>query len=110
MVIDSGSTSHFATETIHLPHTGIPSTKQVRLPDGNIIKGSQQATIPSSTFPTNAKRVDVLPNLQKSLFSVGKVADEGYTTVFHPRNGGATIHKEGTITITTTEPAKIQVW
>ena len=110
MVVDSGATSHFATETIDLPRTGETSNKQVRLPDGNIIRGSQKAVLPCPNLPKNAAGVDVLPNLQKSLFSVGEVADEGYTTVFHPRNEGVTIHREGTITITTSEPAELQGW
>ena len=110
MVIDSGATSHFATETIALPQIGEPSTKQVYLPNGSVISGSEIAELPNVDFPTVAKRVDILPNLKKSLFSVGKVADEGYTTIFHPRNEGVTIHKEGTVTITTTKPADLQGW
>ncbi len=38
------------------------------------------------------------------------MADEGYTTIFHPNNQGVTIHKEGTVKITTTTPADIQGW
>ena len=110
MVVDSGATSHFATEEIDLPRTGELSTKQVRLPDGNIIEGSHKAVLPHPTLPTEAKQVDVLPDLQKSLFSIGKVADEGYTTVFHPRKEGVTIHREGTITITMTEAPDLQGW
>lgn len=110
MVVDSGATSHFATETINLPHTGQTSIKQVCLPDGNIIRGSHKAVLPNSKLPVAAKQVDVLPDLQKSLFSIGKVADEGYTTVFCPRNEGVTIHREGTIIITKTEEADLQGW
>ena len=32
------------------------------------------------------------------------MSEEGYTTIFHPGEDGVTIHKEGTITITTSEP------
>jgi hypothetical protein len=111
MIIDSGATSHFATKTIDLPCTGEISTKQVHLPNGNIIAGSHKAELPCTPLlPTTAKLVNVLPNLKKSLFSVGNVADKGYTTVFHPRNEGVMIHKEGTLTITSTEPAALQGW
>ncbi len=111
MIIDSGATSHFATETINfLPHTGKPSTKQVYLPNGKIMNGSEKAELPNTNLPAKAKCVDVLPNLKQSLFSVGKVADEGYTTIFHPRNEGGMIHKEGTIIINSTEPAELQGW
>ena len=110
MIIDSGATSHFATESIDIIHTGTPSTKQVFLPDGSTIRGSVKATLPFHTLPKRAKEVDVLPRLQQSLLSVGKLADEGYTTVFHPRDRGVTIHKEGTLTLTPTAPAEIQGW
>ncbi len=110
VIIDSGATLHFATKTIALPRTGTPSTKQVYLPNGSVISGSERAELPNSDLPMAAKSVDVLPNLKKSLFSVGKVADEGYTTIFHPRNEGVTIHKEGTVVITATTPAELQGW
>ena len=71
MIIDTGATLHFATDTIALPRTGNPSTKQVYLPDGTIIGGSETAELPVD-LPTKAKVVDVLPNLKKSLFSVAK--------------------------------------
>jgi hypothetical protein len=32
------------------------------------------------------------------------MAEEGYTTIFHPGEDGVTIHKEGTLTITTNAP------
>jgi hypothetical protein len=32
------------------------------------------------------------------------MAENGYTTVFHERNKGVTIHKSGTLAITTSEP------
>jgi hypothetical protein len=32
------------------------------------------------------------------------MAEDGYTTIFHPGEDGVTIHKEGTLTITTNAP------
>jgi hypothetical protein len=32
------------------------------------------------------------------------MAEEGYTTIFHPGEEGVTIHKKSTVSITTTEP------
>jgi hypothetical protein len=40
--------------------------------------------------------------------SINKIPQEGYTTVFHPGEEGVTIHKEGTITITTSKPPVLQ--
>ena len=110
MIVDSGASSHFATETIDLTPTGIPSTKEVFLPDGSTIKGSVTAELPFPTLPDRAKKVDVLPQLQKLLLSVGTLADEGYTTVFHPRDQGVTIHEEGTLLLIEKKPAEIQGW
>jgi hypothetical protein len=36
------------------------------------------------------------------------MSEEGYTTVFHPGNEGVTIHEQGTITISTSEPLVLQ--
>jgi hypothetical protein len=38
------------------------------------------------------------------------MSEEGYTTVFHLGNEGVTIHKQGTITISTSEPPVLQGW
>ncbi len=51
---------------------------------------------------------DILPGLRTPLISINKIAKEGYTTVFHPGEKGVTIHKPGTISITTTEPLILQ--
>jgi hypothetical protein len=36
--------------------------------------------------------------------SVNKMSEEGYTTIFHPGEEGITIHQEGSVQITMTEP------
>jgi hypothetical protein len=36
------------------------------------------------------------------------MAEEGYTTLFHPGEEGVTTHKEGTVTITTSEPPVLE--
>jgi hypothetical protein len=36
------------------------------------------------------------------------MAENGYTTIFRPGNEGVTIHKKGTLTITTSEPPMLQ--
>ena len=54
---------------------------------------NQRVRDSNTTFPSlpeKAKKVDVLPQLQKLLLSVGILADKGYTTVFHPRDQGVT--------------------
>jgi hypothetical protein len=39
---------------------------------------------------------------------MNKMAEEGYTTIFHPGEEGVTIHKEGMVTITTLEPLVLE--
>jgi hypothetical protein len=36
------------------------------------------------------------------------MAEEGYTTIFHPEEEGVTIHKERTVTISTSKPPVLQ--
>jgi hypothetical protein len=36
------------------------------------------------------------------------MTEEGYTTIFHPEKEGVTIHKEGTVTISTSKPPVLQ--
>jgi hypothetical protein len=36
------------------------------------------------------------------------MSEEGYTTIFHPREEGVTVHKHGTVSITTAEPPILQ--
>jgi hypothetical protein len=42
--------------------------------------------------------------LKQSLLSVNKMSEGGYTTIFHPGEEGVSIHKQGTLTITTSKP------
>jgi hypothetical protein len=39
---------------------------------------------------------------------VNKFSEEGYTTIFHPKNEGVTVHERGTLTIVTSNPPVIQ--
>jgi hypothetical protein len=39
---------------------------------------------------------------------VKQLSEEGYTTIFHPKNKGVTIHEKGTLTITTSNPPVLQ--
>ena len=36
------------------------------------------------------------------------MSKEGYTTIFHPREEGVTVHKHGTVSITMSEPLVLQ--
>jgi hypothetical protein len=60
--------------------------------------------LPFEQLSKEAREAHILPGLKKSLLSVDKMAENGYTTIVHEGNNGVTIHKSGTLTITTSEP------
>jgi hypothetical protein len=77
-----------------LTKTGV-SDKLVALPNGQIIQTSHTVDLPYSTLCKAARMAHVLPKLKtNSLVSVSKLADSGYTTVFHPAPGGVTVHEK----------------
>jgi hypothetical protein len=103
MIIDSGATSHFISENMNIPKGG-KSDKQVYLPDNTTLRTLTKTKLPFSRLSEAAQEADVLPGLKRSLMSVNKMSDKGCTKIFHPREEGVTIHQEGTISITMTEP------
>jgi hypothetical protein len=102
LVINSGATSNFGSEVMNLPKKG-KSNKEVFLPDNTTLQASYKTELPFEQLTRKAREADILPGLKTPLVSVNKMAKEGYTTVFHPGEKGVTIHKPGTISITTAE-------
>ena len=43
-----------------------------------------------------------------SLMSINVLADNGYTTIFHPHKKGVTVHNQDDIKLTITKPALLQ--
>ncbi len=107
IIIDSGATSHFMSKELNLPTEGA-SNKEVYLPINTKLKTSRRTKLPFKTLTNAAREADILPRLKRSLLSVNKMAKEGYTTIFHPGEDGVTIHKEGTLTITTNTPPVLE--
>jgi hypothetical protein len=103
MILDSGATSHFVSEGLNLPKTG-PSQIDVILPNNSILKSSGKTNLPLTRIVPNARVAEIIPGLTRSLISINKMAENGYTTIFHPGTEGATIHEPGTLTITTSAP------
>jgi hypothetical protein len=99
MVLDSGATSHFVGLAENLPTTG-SSNMTVILPNGKSIKATHTVDLPFECLHPRARHAHVLAHLKThSLISVPKLADAGYTTVFHPGNLGVTIHSKSDISI-----------
>ena len=107
IIIDSGATSHFVSEKLNLPKTG-PADTMVYLPDDSTLKATGTTHLPFDQLAVKARKATILPGLTKSLISVNKMAKNGYTTIFRPRDEGVTFHKEGTLTIITSEPPVLQ--
>ena len=96
MFVDSGATSSFVRPEDNLPITRL-SSKVVNLPDGSTIQATHTTTLPFESLSTEARKADVLPGLQpNSLVSVAKFANADYTTIFHLRGKGITVHKKNT--------------
>jgi hypothetical protein len=106
-ITNSGATSHFISKDLNLPRTGL-SQIEVFLPDDSKLQSSSKTQLPFEQLTLIAREANILPGLTKSLMSVGKMSENGYTTVFLPGNQGVTIHREGTLTITTSEPPVLQ--
>ena len=107
LVIDSGATSHFVPENMNLPRGG-RSTKEVYLPDDTKLQATYRTQLPLKQLSDKAREADILPGLTTPLISVNKLADEGYTTIFHPGEDGVTIHEPGTVKVTTTTDPILQ--
>jgi hypothetical protein len=92
MVLDSGTTTHFVQGADNLPAMG-SLRMSVTLPNGESIKATHTVDLPFEHLSLGARQAHVLPHLtMHSLFSIPKLADAGYMTVFHPGNLSVTIH------------------
>jgi hypothetical protein len=78
------------------------------LPDDTKLTTATKTLLPFEQMTKAAREAEVLPGLKKSLASVNKWSEEGYTTVFHPGEKGVTVHNPGTLTMTTSKPPVLQ--
>ena len=110
-VIDSAATSSFWRLVDDHIKTGEASNKQVAMPTGHTAATSEKALIPNKNLNEKARQCDLLPELQdNSLVSVCKLADAGYTTVFHAGEGGVTVHWHKDVYVQVKKPAILQGW
>jgi hypothetical protein len=107
IIINSSTTSHFMSPELNLPNTG-PSNIEVYLPDDTKLMRGNKTLLPFEQLSRTAREAEVLPGLKKSLASINKWSEEGYTTIFHPGKKGVTVHNPGTLTMTTTKPSVLQ--
>jgi hypothetical protein len=98
LVIDLGAMSNFAIKDMNLSMKG-KSHKEVCLPDNTKLHVSHKTDLPFTQPTSRTREADVLPVLKTPLMSVNKMAEEGYTTIFHMGEKRVTMHKPGTLTI-----------
>ena len=110
-VIDSAATSSFWREEDPHIKTNVESGKRVMMPNGHMAVSSKKAKLPNTKLNDAARDLDLLPELKdNSLLSVCKLADAGYTTIFHAENGGVTVHWAGDVYIKVKKEAIMRGW
>ncbi len=107
-MLDSGATSNFVNSADGLRLTG-PSCKAVTTANGHIMKATNTALLPLTQLTTGAWEATVIPEMStKALMSVKQLADQGYTTIFHPYLQGATVHDNDSFKLVLSKPPLLQ--
>ena len=98
MILDTGATSGSAPEEDKecFDDTGEASTKNFMFPNKRTNKATKRMLTKHNLRPT-AREMNIVPGLHSTLFSVLKLADACYSTVFI--KGGAAIYDDYTTTI-----------
>ncbi len=107
-LLDSGASCTFVQSGKGMQLTG-PSDRRVVTAAGHVLQASNTALLPTTKLSKGARVAHVLQGLQpKALMSVKALADEGYTTIFHPHNQGVTVHDGDDVKLTLSSPAVLQ--
>ena len=94
-LLDSGATSSFVQSEHDVQLTG-KSDKMVRAADGGLMPASSTGLLALTKLRKGACEALVVPGLKpKALMSVSPLANNGYTTIFHPKGEGVTVHNRG---------------
>ncbi len=107
-VADSGATSSIGTENDPSKRTGWPSTKEFRLPNGEIVPAKE---IAEYLFDVRkpAKELHITPGIsENSLLSTSKYADAGYITIFEKDR--VNVYKAHNKLITVSREAVLRGW
>eukprot|EP00970_Alexandrium_tamarense_P013002 scaffold3198_cov213-Alexandrium_tamarense.AAC.34 len=108
--LDSGASCTLVQSSQGMELTG-PSNRRVVTAGGQILQASSTALLPTTTLSAGAREAHVLEGLQpKALLSVKTLADNGYTTIFHPHDKGVTVHGIDDLELTFKNPALLHGW
>eukprot|EP00804_Cyclotella_cryptica_P002577 CCRYP_010410-RA/>CCRYP_010410-RA protein AED:0.12 eAED:0.12 QI:0/0/0/0.5/0/0/2/0/1280 len=107
-LLDSGATSSFVQSAKDVQLTGT-SNKLVRAADGGLMPAHSTGLLTLSTLRKGAREALVVPGLKtQALMSVSPLANNGYTTIFHPYQQGVTVHDADSFRLTVTSPPVLQ--
>ena len=109
-MLDSGATSNFFQSADGFELT-VPSSKSVSIANGHIMKATHKACLPLTQLNEGAREAIVIPEMStQALMSVRQLADQGYTTIFHPYLQGATVHDNDSFKPVINKPPLLQRW
>jgi hypothetical protein len=108
-MLDSGATSNFIQSADGFDLTGL-SSKTVFTTNGQIMRATMTALLPLTQLRPGARKAIVIPELKQALMSVKQLADQGYTTIFHPHLEGVTVHDNDGFKLVTSKPPLLQGW
>ena len=109
-LLDSGASCTLIQSAQGMKLTG-PSNRRVVTAGGQVLEASNTALLPTTKLSVGAREAHVLKGLKpKALLSVKTLADNGYTTIFHPHDQGVTVHGLNDFELTLKSPALLQGW
>ena len=107
-LLDSGATSSFVQSEQDVQLTG-KSDKMVRAADGGLMPARSTGLLALTKLRKGAREALVVPGLKpKALLSVSPLANNGYTTIFHPHKQGVTVHDADSFSLTLKSPPVLQ--
>eukprot|EP00804_Cyclotella_cryptica_P017725 CCRYP_001166-RA/>CCRYP_001166-RA protein AED:0.39 eAED:0.39 QI:0/0/0/1/0/0.25/4/0/603 len=91
------------------PQNWKPAAERKKAPDGGLMPASSTGLLALTTLRQGAREALVVPGLKpKALMSVSPLANNGYTTIFHPHDEGVTVHDTGSFNLTLNSPPVLQ--
>ncbi len=108
-MLDSGATSNFIQSADGFELMG-PSSKTVSTANGQLMRATMTALLPLTQLRAGAREAIVIPELKQELMSVKQLADQGYTTIFHPHLEGVTVHDNDGFKLVISKPPLLQGW
>ena len=107
-LLDSGATISFVQSAHDMKLTGT-SNKLVRAADGGLMPARSTGLLALTKLREGAQEALVVPGLKpKALMSVSPLANNGYTTIFHPYQQVVTVHDADSFDLTLTSPPVLQ--